>query len=86
MLNRINKGRTLLRPCRDNIRVDALFVLFKVFHCFNHDFMLAFRVIDLHTTRTTNRRVRHIAIPADFVAGIHNYHTAFFCQHTRGLT
>ncbi len=57
-----------------------------VFHRLDHDFMLQRWLGDLHPPRATNRRVRHVAIAADFVARIDNHDTLGFRQYTRRLT
>jgi hypothetical protein len=53
-----------------------------VFDGLDHDLVLAFGARDLHPARTTDRRVRHVAVAADLVGRIYDDHAARFRQHT----
>ncbi len=52
---------------------------------FNHHLVLVGRHLDLHPARLAHRRVRHIAIPADFVRGIDDNHPFGFGQDPGGF-
>ncbi len=54
-----------------------------IFNCFNHHLVLERRLGYLHSPGSANRRMRHITISANFVAGIHNDHPRRISQDAR---
>src|SRR5690606_7620944 len=52
---------------------------------FDHHLMLALWPADLHTARTSDSRMRHVAVAADFVRRIDDHDALGFGQHTRSF-
>lgn len=57
-----------------------------VFNRLDHDLVLLGRDFDLHPARTPNRRVRHVAISADFVGSIDYHDPPRFGKDAGGFT
>ena len=57
-----------------------------ILHGFDHHLVLKHRLADLHATRFAHSRVRHIAIAANFVRGVHDDHTLVLGEDAGGLT
>ena len=57
-----------------------------ILHGFDHHFMLQGGLGHLHAARLAHGRMRHIAVPADFIGRIHDHHALRLRQDAGGLT
>ena len=57
-----------------------------IFHGFDHHLMLKHGLAHLHTARFSHCRMRHIAITADFIGGIHDDNALRLSNDARGFT